>query len=135
MDMGERQDAYPAHENGGGQRFADPAKGQGTKGDAELDRGKEVVQIALQAADCAGAGDAGSQHLFDAGVADGDQGELGGHKKSIDQNEQAHGDELEQHKTKHPGCENSREQGIGNRQLRTPSPMLLLWNQGVARCV
>ena len=87
--------------DGGGQRFADPAQGQRAEGDAELHGGKKVVQVALQAADGAGSGDAGGEHLLDAGVADGDQGELGGHKEGVGQDEQAHGDKLEQRQTVH----------------------------------
>src|ERR1035437_5496989 len=101
VSLGEGQCAHPSHEGGGGQRLADPAEGQGAEGDAELDGGEKVVQIALQAADGAGAGDGGGQHLLDAGVADGDQGELGGHKEGVGQNEQADSDELEQGETGH----------------------------------
>src|ERR1035437_5073647 len=101
VSLGEGQCANPSHEGGGGQRLADPAEGQGAEGDAELDGGEKVVQIALQAADGAGAGDGGGQHLLDAGVADGDQGELGGHKEGVGQNEQADSDELEQGETGH----------------------------------
>ncbi len=122
VSLGEGQSAHPAHEGGGGQWFADPAQGQGAEGDAELDGGEKVVQIALQAADGAGAGNGVGEHLLDAGVADGDQGELGGHKEGVGQNEQADGDVLEQRETVHPGCEDSirqwtvdREQGTENR--------------------
>ena len=103
VGLGEGQSADPAHESGGGQRLADPAQGQGAEGDAELDGGKKVVQIVLQAADGACSGDVGGEHLLDARVADGDQSELGGHKEGVGQNEHGHGDKLEQGKTVHPG--------------------------------
>src|ERR1035437_7467630 len=91
VSLGEGQCANPSHEGGGGQRLRDPAEGPGAAGDAERDGGGNV----------AGAGDGGGQHLLDAGVADGDQGELGGHKEGVGQNEQADSDELEQGETGH----------------------------------
>jgi hypothetical protein len=95
VGLGEGSASEPAEEDGG-QRFADPAEGQRAERDAELDGGKEVVEVLLQAADGAGSGNAGGQHLLDAGVADGDQGELGGHKEGVGQNEHGHGDKLQQ---------------------------------------
>ena len=110
----------PAEENGGGERLAEPAEGQRAEGDAELDGGKKVVQILLQAADGAGSGDAGGEHLLDAGVADGDQRELGGHKEGVGQNEHGHGDKLQQRRDRASRCEDSiwtdrdfRDQGLG----------------------
>ena len=119
VSRGDGQHAHPAQEGGGGQRLADPAEGQGAEGDAELDGGKKVVQVALQAADGACARDGGREHLLDACVADGDQGELGGHKEGIGQNEQADGDELEQGKTGHPGVRIALLQRSGVRDQRT----------------
>ena len=55
----------------------------------------------LQAADGAGAGDAGREHLLDAGVANGDQCELSGHKEGVGQDEQADSDKFEQRKALH----------------------------------
>ena len=101
------QSAEPAHENTGGEGFADPAQGQGAEGDAELHGGQEVVQVLLQAADGAGSGNAGGQHLLDAGVADRDQGELGCHKEGVGQDEHGHGDKFEQRKTLHLALEDS----------------------------
>ena len=55
----------------------------------------------MQAADGAGSGDAGGDHLLDAGVAHGDEGELGGDKESVGQNQDGYGDDLEQRQTVH----------------------------------
>ena len=104
----------------GCQRFADPAQGQRAEGDPELDGGEKVVQILLQAADGAGAGNAGGQHLLDARVADRDQGELRSHKKGVGQNQQRDGDRLEQRKTVHLGVRIAF-QGLGTRD----------WDQGL----
>jgi hypothetical protein len=101
MGRGLGQSGDPAEKDGGGQRFADPAQSQRAERDAELHGGEKVVQIALQAANGARSGDLGGEHLLDAGVADGDQGELGGHKEGVGQNEQGHGDKFEQGETVH----------------------------------
>ena len=116
VSRGDGQSVQPSLNDTRGQRFAEPAQGQRAKGDAELDGGEKVVQVALQAANGAGAGDGGGQHLLDAGVAERDKGELGGHKEGVSQDEQADSDELEQRKTGHLGCEDSIKQGIGNRE-------------------
>ena len=89
------QPAHPFDENGGGQRFADPAQGQRAERDAQLHGGQKIVHLLLQPADCAGTGHAGGQHLLDAGVADGNQGKLCGHKKCVGQNEHPYGDKSE----------------------------------------
>jgi hypothetical protein len=91
----EMEGAEPAEQDGRGQGFADPAEGEGAEGDAKLNGREKIVQVALQAADGAGSGDAGGQHLLNASVADGDQGELGSHKKCVGQNEHGHRDKLE----------------------------------------
>jgi hypothetical protein len=83
------------------QRFADPAQGQRAQGHAELHGGQKVVQIAAAGGGPRALREPGGQHLLDARVADGDQRELGGHKKGVGQNEQAHGDKFEQRKTVH----------------------------------
>jgi hypothetical protein len=103
MRLGEWQQVEPAEKDGGSQRFTDPAKGKRAEGYAELDGGEKVVEILLQAADGAGSWNAGGQHLLDARVSDGDQGELRGHKESVGQNQQGYGDRLEQRKTVHLG--------------------------------
>ena len=53
------QQAHPAQKDAGHQRFADPAQGQRTEGDAELHGGQKIVELALQTAYGARSGDAG----------------------------------------------------------------------------
>ena len=78
----------------GGDGFADPAEGEGAEGDAKLNGGEEAVEISLEAANGAGAGNAGGDHLFDAGVAHGDERELGGYEESVGQDKDGYGDDL-----------------------------------------
>jgi hypothetical protein len=104
---GNRQRAEPTQKDPRGQRLADPAQGQRAERHAKLDCRKKVVEILLQLSDGAGSGHAGSQHLLDTRIADRDQGELGGHKEAVSQNQHGHGDELKQRKTVHLACENS----------------------------
>ena len=61
----------------------------------------------LQAAHGARAGHAVGQHLLDAGVADGDQREFGGHEKAIGQNQHGDRDAFDQQETVHLACEHS----------------------------
>ena len=91
----------PAVDHFGGYRFADPAQGEAAEGDAELDCGEEAVEVLLEAADGAGSGDSGSNELLDAGVAHGDEGELGSHKEGVGQDEDGHGDDLEKRESVH----------------------------------
>jgi len=101
VDDGVGQTLHPIQEDCGGYGFADPTKGQGAEGDAELDCRKETVEVALEAADGGGAGNAGGDHLFDAGVAHGDQRKLRGDEKAVGQNEQGDGNDLEQEQAVH----------------------------------
>ena len=93
-DDGVWQTLEQVQEDLSGDRFADPAEGQGAESDAELDGGEEAVEITLEAADSVGAGNAGGDHLFDAGVAHGDKRKLGGDKESVGQDEDGDGDDL-----------------------------------------
>ena len=119
VGLGERQKAEPAEEDSGGERLAEPAKGQRAEGDAELDGGEKVVQVPLQAENGAGSGNAGGEHLLDACVANGDQGELGGHKEGVGQDEHGHGDKLQQGETVHLGVRIALQRsGVRDQKIR-----------------
>ena len=80
----------PASKEAGDDGFADPAEGEAAEGDAELDGGEKVVEVLLEAADGARSEDVLGDELLDAGFADADQGELGGHKEAVGQDEQGY---------------------------------------------
>jgi hypothetical protein len=133
MSLRQGHCAEPTQKNSRRQGFADPAQGQRTERDAELDGGKKVVQILLQAAHGAGAWNGGRHHLLNPGLADRDQCELGGHKKGVGQNEHGQGDELQQRKSVHLACENSIPTEIWGQGSVWPAPAI--WNRGRAECV
>ena len=69
-------------------RLAEAAEGQRGEGDAELHGGEELVDVVLEAEGGAGAGAVELDELLDAGLADADEGELGGHKEGVRQDEE-----------------------------------------------
>ena len=81
--------------------FADPAEGEAGDGDAELDGGEELVDGVLELEGGAGAGAAEGDELLDAGLADADEGELGGDEEAAGQDEEGHHDHAEEHPLEH----------------------------------
>ena len=75
--------------------------------------GRKSSRSLLQAANGAGSGTPGGEQLLDAGVANGDQGELGSHKKGIGQDEHGRRRQIRAAKGRASGCEDS----ILRRQL------------------
>jgi hypothetical protein len=101
VGLGERELVKPTKEDGRGEGFADPAEGKRAEGYAELDGGEEVVEVLLETADGARAGNASGDHLLNASFADGDEGELGSHKKGVGQDEHGDSDKLQQWEAVH----------------------------------
>ena len=67
-----------------GQRgFADEAQADAGQGDAELGAGDGTAQVAHSGINRLGALDAARDQFFDARLADGHQGEFGGHEQAI----------------------------------------------------
>ena len=64
MRLDQREQAEPAEYHPGGEGFANPAERQGAERDAELDGGKKVIQIVLQAANGPRPRNVGGQHLL-----------------------------------------------------------------------
>jgi hypothetical protein len=90
------QGSHPTEQNAGREGLTDPSESQGTKRDAELDGGKKVVEILLEGAYGTGSWDACGEHLLNARVANGNQGELRGHKEGVGQNEHGDSDKLQE---------------------------------------
>ncbi len=81
--------------------LADPAECEAGGGGSELDRGEEFVDGVLELEGGAGAGAAEGDELLDAGLADADEGELGGDEEAAGQNEEGHHDYPEEHPLEH----------------------------------
>ncbi len=96
VGQGEGEEQEPALEDFCSDGFADPAEGEGAEGDAELHCGEEAVNVLLEAADGGSTGNPSGDHLVNAGVTDGDEGELGGHKEGVGQDEDGDGNDLEE---------------------------------------
>lgn len=81
--------------------FTDPAEGEACDGDAELDGVEYLVEIGVEALDCARADPLGIDELLDAGVANADEGEFCRNKEGIERHKQHDCDQPQQHVGKH----------------------------------
>ena len=82
-------------------RLADPAQAEAGDGDAQLDSIDDLVQVLVQPLDNAGADAAGFDQLLDSGVADADQGKLGGREKGVGRNQEQDEKHPQQRKSYH----------------------------------
>ena len=95
------QAAHGLFKDAGDGGLADPAEGEAAESDAELDGGKEVAEIFLEAADSARAGPVFGDELLDARLAHAHQSKLRRHKKTVRQNEHYDGDAVKEEELRH----------------------------------
>ena len=88
-------------EEGGDSGLAEPAHGEAAEGDPELDGGKEIAQILLEAADDARAGTVFLNELLNARFADADQSELRRDEETVGEDQHDDGDAVEEEELRH----------------------------------
>ena len=91
----------PLFEEAGDDGLADPAEGEAAEGDAELDGGEKFVEVLLKTADGTCSEDFLGDELLDAGFADADEGELGGDKEAVGEDEERYGDGAKEEEAGH----------------------------------
>src|SRR6185312_2548590 len=88
----------------GDHRLADPAQGEADHGDAELHTVYDLVQIAVQSLQNAGADAAGPNELLNTGLTNADQRKFSSGKESVGRYQGYDQQDPEQHKGDHLGA-------------------------------
>ncbi len=103
IDGGMRDTVDELHpfDQAGHHGLADPAQGKADHGNSKLNAVDDFVEVLVEALHDAGADTSGINELLNAGVADTDQGKLGGREERIGCHQEKDQKDPEQHKSDH----------------------------------